>query len=77
MVALPLVEPSLTYVVGLVCADRDPPAPLAKALAATAAERGMAQQIEAATNEALEPWLCSVDPLSEAAEQSPRALIGK
>ncbi|WP_207461011.1 LysR family transcriptional regulator [Azospirillum sp. SYSU D00513] len=57
LVALPLVEPSLTHVVGLVCANRDPPAPLAKALSDTAAERAVTQRIEAAMAEALGPWL--------------------
>lgn len=57
MIAIPLVEPNLSYVVGLVCADRDPAAPLAKALADTAAERSVIQRIEAVTAEALGPWL--------------------
>ena len=61
LVALPLIEPSLTYIVGLVCSDRDPPAPLAKALAATAANRTVTQRIEAAMTEALRPWLRPAD----------------
>ncbi|MBP2314572.1 LysR family transcriptional regulator [Azospirillum soli] len=56
LVALPLVEPDLTYAVGLVFADRDPPAPLASALAAVAAEDALAARIRAATEEALAPW---------------------
>ncbi|NUB25661.1 LysR family transcriptional regulator [Azospirillum brasilense] len=56
LVALPLTEPDLTYAVGLVYADREPPAPLAKALAAVAAEPGLAERVRALTDEALAPW---------------------
>jgi DNA-binding transcriptional LysR family regulator len=38
MVALPLVGPEVTYVVGLVYANRQPPVPLARALATVAVE---------------------------------------
>jgi DNA-binding transcriptional LysR family regulator len=54
--ALPLTEPDLTYAVGLVFSDREPPAPLAKALAAVAGEEGLTKRIRANTDEALEPW---------------------
>ena len=34
LIALPLIDPDLRYLIGIVYADRDPPVPLAKALAA-------------------------------------------
>lgn len=57
LAALPLTGPDLTHAVGLVFADRQPPAPLATALAAVAAEQTLAARIRAATEEALAPWL--------------------
>ena len=57
LLALPLTEPDLTYAVGLAFADREPPAPLATALAAVAAEDALAARIRATTEEALAPWL--------------------
>ncbi|MFC5313520.1 LysR family transcriptional regulator [Azospirillum rugosum] len=56
VVALPLVEPDLTYAVGLVYADREPIAPLTKALAAVAGEKGLGDRIRAITEDALAPW---------------------
>ncbi|WP_245593556.1 LysR family transcriptional regulator [Azospirillum halopraeferens] len=56
LVAVPLTEPDLTYVVGLVFADREPMAPIASALAAVAAEDGLSARIQAATDEALAAW---------------------
>ena len=38
LIALPLVDPDLRYSIGMVYADRDPPVPLAKALAAMVQE---------------------------------------
>ena len=56
VVALPLVEPDLTYAVGLVYAAREPVAPLTKALAAVAGEKGLGERIRALTEDALAPW---------------------
>ena len=56
IVALPLTEPDLTYAVGLVYADREPPAPIAKALATMAAEPALSQRVRSMTEEALAPW---------------------
>lgn len=53
---LPLAEPDLTYVVGLVTADREPPAPLSKALATVAGEDAVTGRIAAAVAEALAGW---------------------
>ncbi|WP_114392780.1 LysR family transcriptional regulator [Oleisolibacter albus] len=57
LVALPLVEPELSYTVGLVTTDRDPASPLAKALAGLVVEEGLAASIRSATDAALAPWL--------------------
>lgn len=57
LVALPLTDPDLTYAVGLVHADRDPPSPLASALAAVAAEDGLAQRLRALAEETQALWL--------------------
>ncbi|MGQ9369882.1 LysR family transcriptional regulator [Azospirillum sp. ST 5-10] len=56
LVALPLTEPDLTYAVGLVYADRDPPAPLAKALANVAADSTVGQRLSATLAETLAAW---------------------
>lgn len=53
---LPLVEPDLTYVVGLAYADREPPAPLSKALATVAGDEAVTDRIAAAVAEALAAW---------------------
>nr|WP_221237188.1 LysR substrate-binding domain-containing protein [Roseospira goensis] len=47
LVALPLVAPAVTHTVGLVFADRDPPAPLARALATLAVELGLPATLDA------------------------------
>ncbi len=56
VVAVPLVEPTLSYVVGLAYADRDPPAQLAKALAVALADDDIGQRVAIATASALTPW---------------------
>lgn len=56
LIALPLVEPLLNYAVGLVYSDRDPPSPLAKAMASVAMESSLPQRIRTQTEEALAPW---------------------
>ncbi|WP_029007209.1 LysR family transcriptional regulator [Azospirillum halopraeferens] len=56
LVALPLTEPDLTYAVGLVYADRDPPAPLARALAAVAADSAVSGRIANAMADTLAAW---------------------
>jgi DNA-binding transcriptional LysR family regulator len=53
LIALPLVMPDLAYVVGIVYADRSPPAAVAKALANVATREKMAEKIAALTREAL------------------------
>lgn len=53
LIAVPLVAPEATYVVGLVYADRDPPAPLARALASVAVEEDISRRIASHTGEAL------------------------
>jgi DNA-binding transcriptional LysR family regulator len=53
LIALPLVMPELAYVVGIVYADRSPPAAAAKALAHVAASEKLAEKIPALTREAL------------------------
>lgn len=45
LIAFPLVMPNLTYVVGIVYADRTPVAPAAKALAAVASNEKLASRI--------------------------------
>lgn len=54
LIALPLVAPETTYVVGLVYADRDPPTPLARALLSVASESRITSQIADYTRRALE-----------------------
>lgn len=56
LVALPLVAPEVTYVVGMVYADRDPPAPLVQSLLATAAEARVAKVIAEHTKAALDAY---------------------
>ncbi len=56
MIALPLITPDVTYVVGLVYANRHPPVPLARALAAVAVEEHLTAQIAAYTHQALEAF---------------------
>ena len=45
LIALPLVDPDLRYLIGIVYADRDPPVPLAKALAALVQEEKISATI--------------------------------
>lgn len=56
LLALPLVAPEVTYVVGMVYADRDPPAPLVQALLATATDARVAKAIADHTQAALEAY---------------------
>ena len=53
LIAFPLVLPDLTYVVGIVYADRSPVVPVAKALAAIASSEKLASRIPQITREAL------------------------
>lgn len=53
LIALPLTAPDVTYVVGLVYAERDPPLPVVQALLATAAEQRVTARIANYTHEAL------------------------
>lgn len=53
LIALPLTGPDVTYVVGLVYADRDPPPPVIQALLATAAEQHVNARIADYTQAAL------------------------
>lgn len=53
LIALPLTQPDVTYVVGLVHAERDPPLPLVQALLATASEQRVTASIAEYTREAL------------------------
>ncbi|WP_294534089.1 LysR family transcriptional regulator [uncultured Rhodoblastus sp.] len=53
LIALPLVMPDLAYVVGIVYADRSPPAAVAKALAQVAAQEKLGEKIPALMREAL------------------------
>jgi DNA-binding transcriptional LysR family regulator len=53
MVVLPLVEPQVTYVVGLVHMDRDPPSPLASALVDLIASQRLTVTIGEETAKAL------------------------
>jgi len=53
MVALPLIAPDVTYVVGLVYANRQPPVPLARALATVAVEEHLTAHIARFTSETL------------------------
>jgi hypothetical protein len=54
LMALPLVSPELAYTVGLVFADREPPTPLAQALAVIATRQDAASTIAANTRDMLE-----------------------
>lgn len=60
VVALPLVEPDLGYVVGLAYADRDPPSQLAKALAVAAADDDIAHTVTVLTADAMTPWRLAI-----------------
>jgi DNA-binding transcriptional LysR family regulator len=53
LVALPLIQPDLTYVVGIVYADRSPVVPAAKVLATVAASEKLASRIPQITRDAL------------------------
>jgi DNA-binding transcriptional LysR family regulator len=53
LMALPLVSPELAYTVGLVFAERDPPAPLAQALAVIAARGEVGDAVAGFTREVL------------------------
>jgi len=66
MVALPLIHPTVTYVVGLVHTDRDPPSPMAGALADLIATLRLATTIGDQTMCALEAHGIRLDtPLTE------------
>ncbi|MFP5513544.1 MAG: LysR family transcriptional regulator [Alphaproteobacteria bacterium] len=60
IVALPLVDPELSHVVGLAYADRDPPPPLAKALAVAASDADIAQRVAIGIAEAMIPWRVAI-----------------
>ncbi|BAI73543.1 transcriptional regulator (plasmid) [Azospirillum sp. B510] len=60
IVALPLVDPDLSHVVGLAYADRDPPSPLAKALAVAAADADIAQRVAIGIADAMIPWRVAI-----------------
>ncbi len=60
LVALPLVDPELSHVVGLAYADRDPPPPLAKALAVAAADADIAQRVAIGVADAMIPWRLAI-----------------
>ncbi|MBP2302877.1 LysR family transcriptional regulator [Azospirillum picis] len=60
LVALPLVDPDLSHVVGLAYADRDPPPPLAKALAVAAADADIAQRVAIGVADAMIPWRVAI-----------------
>lgn len=53
LIAFPLVTPDVTYVVGIVYADRSPVVPVAKALAAVASAEKLASRIPLLVKEAL------------------------
>ncbi|WP_019645172.1 LysR family transcriptional regulator [Novispirillum itersonii] len=53
LVALPLTTPDITYVIGLVYAERDPALPMAKALAASATENKLSTRIAEYTRDRL------------------------
>lgn len=56
LVALELREPESAHPVGLLMADRDPPSPLARALAETAAEVADSKRIDTHADAALARW---------------------
>ncbi|MCM8736037.1 LysR family transcriptional regulator [Azospirillum sp. A1-3] len=60
IIALPLVDPELSHVVGLAYADRDPPPPLARALAVAASDADIAQRIAISVAEAMIPWRVAI-----------------
>lgn len=57
IVAIPLVEPLITHVIGLVYADRLPVSPLAKALSAMLIDGSIETRIRGAMNAALSQWI--------------------
>ncbi|PWC33695.1 LysR family transcriptional regulator [Azospirillum sp. TSO35-2] len=60
LVALPLVDPDMSYVVGLAHADRDPPPPLARALAVAATDAEIAHRVAIVTADAMIPWRLAI-----------------
>lgn len=60
VIALPLVAPLITHVVGLVYADRTPEPPPAKALAALVTEAGIAERLRETVDAALRQWNSTV-----------------
>jgi len=46
VIAVPLVEPDVSHMLGLVAADREPTAPLTRELSAVAAQLDLPSQIE-------------------------------
>jgi DNA-binding transcriptional LysR family regulator len=60
IIALPLVDPELSHVVGLAYADRDPPPPLARALAEAASDADIAHRIAISVAEAMIPWRVAI-----------------
>ncbi len=60
IVALPLVDPELSHVVGLAYADRDPPPPLARALAMSAADTDITHRVAISVAEAMIPWRVAI-----------------
>ncbi|KAA0574265.1 LysR family transcriptional regulator [Azospirillum sp. Sh1] len=60
IVALPLVDPELSHVVGLAYADRDPPPPLARALAVAASDADIAHRVAISIAEAMIPWRVAI-----------------
>lgn len=56
LLALPLTDPDLTHAVGLVYADRDPPAPLARVLAVVAGDGTLCLRLRQRSEEALASW---------------------
>ncbi|QCG96411.1 LysR family transcriptional regulator [Azospirillum sp. TSA2s] len=60
IIALPLVDPELSHVVGLAYADRDPPPPLARALAVAASDADIAQRVAISIAEAMIPWRLAI-----------------
>lgn len=56
LAVLPLTEPDLTYVVGLVVADREPAVPLSKALVTVASEEEVRRRIDGAIAGAMSAW---------------------
>ncbi len=56
LIALPLIEPTVTHVVGLVYADRTPISPLAKALSALLIDGSIEAGLRRAINAAVSHW---------------------